>query len=171
MGWTWAPTSRTPAGIEPGVVRRLFRCSKIRWTLSTHLEVHPRWQDADQRADSINCNERKAVLVNAKHHLQATGHRLDIFIVLINEEKADYKSIVWARFLAKKWDELKSQSVITTYDTTFFYITVHLWAIRHNNYDSYLGLNRRIEVLKTTEKLNFTYTLLFIQMDKSKWDL
>lgn len=47
-----------------------------------HLEINSGRQDAQQSADSINRYKRKTVFVQAKHHLQTAGNRLDVFIVL-----------------------------------------------------------------------------------------
>lgn len=50
--------------------------------LVLHLEVDAGRQDADDRADAVHVDEREPVLVHAQHHLQATGHRLDVLVGL-----------------------------------------------------------------------------------------
>lgn len=52
-----------------------------------YLEVDSGSQDRKQSGDAIDCQERKAVLIDAKHHLKAACHRLDVVVVLCQKNK------------------------------------------------------------------------------------
>lgn len=55
---------------------------------NAYLEVDARSQDGNQCADAVDGDERKAVLIDAQHHLQAAAHRLDVLVVLKIGDKA-----------------------------------------------------------------------------------
>lgn len=50
--------------------------------LVLNLEVDASRQDGEERRYAIHGDECKTVLVDTEHHLQTTGNRLDVFVVL-----------------------------------------------------------------------------------------
>lgn len=48
----------------------------------SYLKVDPGGEDGQQRGDTVDGQEREAVLVGTQHHLQAARHGLDVVVVL-----------------------------------------------------------------------------------------
>jgi hypothetical protein len=53
------------------------------------LEVDPAREDADQSVEAVEVDKGQAVVVHAKHHLEATNHGLNVLVVLKIEQITD----------------------------------------------------------------------------------